>query len=219
MLLLSFAWLKHGQGNPTTELTMTEVKVKVVLLGRFACGKTSLWKRFLDERFAGENRYQGTIGAAYGARRVEVAGRELVLGVWHTAGSERFESITRSFYRGARAAVVCYDVTDAASWERLQFWAEEVQREEEKCRIYIAATKTDLIAGDNTQRAVDLNTTTVYCDSIGAQLFETSSKDGTNIQKLFHVIASDCLRDEEISNFHQNSIQLQQKRESKSCCG
>ena len=114
---------------------------------------------------------------------------------------------------------MCYCVADSASWERLQFWVAEVRKLEEECRIYIAATKTDLIAGDNTQRAVDLNTTSDYCDSIGAQLFETSSKDGTNIQELFHAIASDCLRDEEISNFHQNSIQLQQKRESKSCCG
>jgi len=197
---------------------MTKVDVKVVLLGKEFCGKTSLVERFLNERFAGENRYQSTIGAAYGARRVEVAGREFVLGVWDTAGSERYESMSRMYYRGARAAVVCYCVADSASWERLQFWVAEVRKLEEECRIYIAATKTDLIAGDNKRRAVDYHTTTDYCDSIGAQLFETSSKDGTNIQELFHAIASDCLRDEEISNkFYQNSIQ--QKSESKSCCG
>ena len=78
---------------------MTKVDVKVVLLGKEFCGKTSLVERFLNERFAGENRYQSTIGAAYGARRVEVAGREFVLGVWDTAGSERYESMSRMYYR------------------------------------------------------------------------------------------------------------------------
>ena len=73
--------------------------MKVVLLGREYCGKTSVVERFLNERFAGENKYQNTIGAAYGARTVSVGGRELVLGIWDTAGSERYESMSRMYYR------------------------------------------------------------------------------------------------------------------------
>ena len=42
--------------------------MKVVMLGKEFCGKTSLVERFLNERFSGENKYQSTIGAAYGAR-------------------------------------------------------------------------------------------------------------------------------------------------------
>ena len=45
--------------------------MKVVLLGKEFCGKTSLVERFLNERFIGENRYQNTIGAAYGAKKME----------------------------------------------------------------------------------------------------------------------------------------------------
>jgi len=47
---------------------MARVDVKVVMLGKEYCGKTSLVERFLNERFVGENKYQSTIGAAYGAR-------------------------------------------------------------------------------------------------------------------------------------------------------
>ena len=79
-------------------------------------------------RFAGENRYQNTIGAAFGARevwsrtvwsfwkakliscnwpsyqyqfvdQVEAGGRRVMVGVWDTAGSERYESMTRMYYR------------------------------------------------------------------------------------------------------------------------
>ena len=49
----------------------SHVDMKVVLLGKEFCGKTSLVERFLNERFIGENRYQNTIGAAYGARKME----------------------------------------------------------------------------------------------------------------------------------------------------
>ena len=77
------------------------------------------------------------------------------------------------FVRGARAAILCYAVTDPESWERLQFWVRflptliftflsakpinheiettlqvsELQAIEEKCRLYVAATKLDLISG------------------------------------------------------------------------
>jgi Ras-related protein Rab-24 len=98
---------------------MSDVDLKVVLLGKEYCGKTSLVERFLNERFTGENRYQNTIGAAYGAKRVHLdADRAVAMGVWDTAGSERYEAISRIYYRGAAAAVVCYDVTDADSWSR-----------------------------------------------------------------------------------------------------
>lgn len=78
---------------------MAKVDMKVVLLGREYCGKTSLVERFLNERFVGENKYQNTIGAAYGARTLRVGDRDLVLGIWDTAGSERYESMSRMYYR------------------------------------------------------------------------------------------------------------------------
>ena len=47
--------------------------------------------------------------------------------------------------RDASAAVVCFAVNDAASWERLKFWVSELRQEEAACRIYVAATKVDLL--------------------------------------------------------------------------
>ena len=85
---------------------MSQVDVKVVLLGKEYCGKTSLVERILNHRFAGENRYQNTIGAAYGSKtvaweeevqakrkggsRARRVSRSVVLGLWDTAGSERY---------------------------------------------------------------------------------------------------------------------------------
>ena len=44
------------------------------------------------------------------------------LGIWDTAGAERFESISRMYYNGAKAAVVCFDPANARSFEKLKFW-------------------------------------------------------------------------------------------------
>jgi len=198
---------------------MAKVDMKVVMLGREYCGKTSVVERFLNERFAGENKYQNTIGAAYGARTVVVGGREVVLGIWDTAGSERYESMSRMYYRGSKAAVVCYSVKDDESWERLQFWVAELRKMEENCKVYICATKIDLLRGDNKNRVVDYHTTTDYCDEISAELFETSSKVGTNISEMFHKVASDYLESEDIFEEHKEfSLSKSDTEEKSSCC-
>jgi len=173
---------------------MAVVDLKVVMLGKEFCGKTSLVERYLNNRFAGENRYQNTIGAAFGAREVEAGGRRVMVGVWDTAGSERYEAMTRMYYRGARAAILCYAVTDEESWERLQFWVNELQAIEEKCRLYVAATKLDLVDGHRS-RQVDYHNTTDFCETIGAKLFETSSKENKGIEELFATIAEDYVAD------------------------
>lgn len=67
------------------------VDLKVCLLGRQYCGKTSLVERYLNNRFTGNDRYQSTIGAAYGEKKIYCAemGKYITLGLWDTAGGER----------------------------------------------------------------------------------------------------------------------------------
>jgi Ras-related protein Rab-24 len=78
---------------------MALVELKVVMLGKEACGKTSLVERFLNHRFSGEDRYQSTIGAAFGAREVVAGGRGVMVNVWDTAGQERYEAMISLYYR------------------------------------------------------------------------------------------------------------------------
>lgn len=42
--------------------------------------------------------------------------------LWDTAGQERFRSVTRSYYRGAAAAVLVYDITQRSTFLRLDRW-------------------------------------------------------------------------------------------------
>ncbi len=52
-----------------------------------------------------------------------------------TAGSERYEAMSRIYYRGARAAIVCYDLTDRTSFERTRFWVNELKNSEEVSEV------------------------------------------------------------------------------------
>lgn len=178
--------------------------MKAVLLGKEYGGKTSLVYRYLHERFSDSVPYQATIGAAFGAKRVEVAGKPVVMGIWDTAGSERYEAMSRIYYRGARAAIVCYDLTDKSSFDKTKFWVDELQKNEPGCRIYLCGTKKDLIGPGKGRREVDCHDVSDYANAIQATVFETSSKTGENIHEMFLKIAQDFLRDNELASGTRN---------------
>ncbi|XP_006158931.1 ras-related protein Rab-24 isoform X1 [Tupaia chinensis] len=176
------------------------VDVKVVMLGKEYVGKTSLVERYVHDRFL-VGPYQNTIGAAFVAKVMSVGDRTVTLGIWDTAGSERYEAMSRIYYRGAKAAIVCYDLTDSSSFERAKFWVKELRSLEEGCQIYLCGTKSDLLEEDRRRRRVDFHDVQDYADSvrlpsllftdIKAQLFETSSKTGQSVDELFQKVAED----------------------------
>ncbi|KAK2542638.1 Rab24 [Columba guinea] len=170
------------------------VDAKVVLLGQEGVGKSSLVERCAHRRFR-PGPYQNTIGAAFVAKVISVGDQAVTLGIWDTAGSERYEAMSRIYYRGARAAVVCYDLTDSSSFQRAKFWVNELQNCEEGCRIYLCGTKSDLLEEDRRKRGVDFHDVQDYADAlvaeIKAELFETSSKTGQCVDELFQKVAED----------------------------
>ena len=59
----------------------------------------------------------------------------------------------RIYYRGAHAAIVCYDLTNVESWSRLQFWIDELRKNESECLLYMVGTKrTSVFVGSSLYR-------------------------------------------------------------------
>jgi Ras-related protein Rab-24 len=44
------------------------------------------------------------------------------LGIWDTAGAERFQSISRMYYHGSKAAVICFSPGSQQSFAKAKFW-------------------------------------------------------------------------------------------------
>lgn len=107
----------------------------------------------------------------------------------------RYEAMARMYYRGANAAIVCYDPLNPHSWNRLVFWLRELKQVEENCKLYLCSTKQDLIATGQ-RRLVDIHNVLDFADSIGAKHFATSSITGENVEELFETVVRDFLQDE-----------------------
>jgi len=96
--------------------------------------------------------------------------------LWDTAGQERFHNVTRTYFRGAAAVLLVYDVTDRDSFQWLNKWRDQVAD-------YVGDINSVVIAvvGNKIDRAEDR---VVSADEgaesakhLGAPLFfETSAK-------------------------------------------
>lgn len=166
---------------------METVDLKLVLLGQPGVGKTCLVYRYLYNTF-GET--ISTIGASFAMKKVESGGRPCNLGIWDTAGQERFDSLSSFYCRGARAAIICFDLTDKASFDSLSTkWIRKVLEEAEPgCHICLVGTKLDLIHSGQASRAVKSEEVEALAQKHHAHLFETSAKQGEGVGNIFESI-------------------------------
>uniref|UniRef100_A0A8C8ZPE0 Ras-related protein Rab-24 n=1 Tax=Prolemur simus TaxID=1328070 RepID=A0A8C8ZPE0_PROSS len=140
------------------------VDVKVVMLGKEYVGKTSLVERYVHDRFL-VGPYQNTIGAAFVAKVMSVGDRTVTLGIWDTAGSERYEAMSRIYYRGAKAAIVCYGKGGSGLFLKQEGLGARLVSEK-GCQIYLCGTKSDLLEEDRRRRRVDFHDVQDYADRV-----------------------------------------------------
>ena len=55
--------------------------------------------------------------------------RVISLGMWDTAGAERFQSISRMYYHGSRAAIICFYPGSQQSFAKAKFWVSSSQHD------------------------------------------------------------------------------------------
>ncbi len=89
------------------------------------------------------------------------------------------------YYKGARAIIICFDITNSDSFEGAQNWHTEVFESVKKSVIVLCGTKKDL----EQKRQVDFSQAKKFADSKGVKYFETSAKDDFGIQDVFAFIA------------------------------
>ncbi|RVE41267.1 hypothetical protein evm_014079 [Chilo suppressalis] len=84
------------------------------------------------------------------------------------------------YYRGAHAAVICYEPSCSESWARLRHWLQELRTVEEECKVYLCGTKKDLLDSGAVKREVPEDLVATYSQGLRGH-FLTSSKTGENV--------------------------------------
>lgn len=83
-----------------------------------------------------------TFGAYFGIKQVKVETKGVTLAVWDTAGEEKFDSLTSFYCRGARAALIVYDITDYDTFQGLERWMSKIRNQAEPtCAVILVGNK------------------------------------------------------------------------------
>ncbi|KAI0890459.1 ras-domain-containing protein [Annulohypoxylon maeteangense] len=143
---------------------MSSLEAKIVVLGAQGVGKTSLVTRYCKGAF-NPAQTTSTVGASFMTKRVIDGDTDTVvrLQIWDTAGQERFRSISRLYYRGANACILCYSITDAQSFAEMGMWLTELRRNlPPDIVLHVVGTKADIVARDPTRREVPFERCIAY---------------------------------------------------------
>lgn len=95
-----------------------------------------------------------TIGVEFASKIVHIHPRDdpargsrkrIKLQLWDTAGTERFRSVSRSYYRGAAGAILVYDVANWRSFEQLRTFLDDARAlASPNLTVILAGNKTDV---------------------------------------------------------------------------
>ncbi|EER16120.1 RAB-2,4,14, putative [Perkinsus marinus ATCC 50983] len=152
---------------------------KYIIIGDTGVGKSCLLLQFTDKRFRPD--HDLTIGVEFGARLVNVDGKQIKLQIWDTAGQESFRSITRSYYRGATGALLVYDISRRDTFNHLTRWLEEArQNSNPNMVIMLIGNKCDL-----ERREVSYDEGAKFARDNNLIFLEASAKTAQNVEEAF----------------------------------
>ena len=161
--------------------------IKLLLIGESSVGKTSIMFRFSDGMFSYSN--IPTIGIDFKIKTVEIDGKKVKLQIWDTSGQERFDAITRQYYRGAMGIILVYDITFAKSFARTEKWIRNIQENAgNDVKKVLLGNKCDM----ENNRVISKTDGENLAMDYGMKFYETSAKANINIDEAIMEL-SECI--------------------------
>ena len=177
---------------------------KLLLIGNSSVGKSSLLFRFVENVW--DDSFVPTIGVDFVSnllsvilifiykqklKTLEVNGKKVKLQIWDTAGQERFKNITASYYRGGNGVLVVYDITERESFDNLNSWLIEIEKNANK-NVYklLIGNKCDL----EDKRKVSYQEGKDFAESNGMKFMETSAKTASKVQEAFELLTNEIIK-------------------------
>ena len=112
----------------------------------------------------------------------DIDGKKIMIQLWDTAGSERFKSITWTYFKGAQGVIFVYDVTNRKSFQEIQTWLTDVEKAASPDVVkLLIGNKCD----QSSERVIAYADAQEFAEHYKMHFIETSAKHGTNIKEAF----------------------------------
>ena len=192
------------------------IEAKIITLGDSHVGKTSLMVKFIENKFTVN--YMSTVGFDLKCKTMQINNEEIKLIIHDTAGQERFRSLASNYIKKANGILLVYDISDKKSFENIGKWMDDIIEETGyKLPIVLVGNKSDLTK----ERVVTKEEGEIAAKEYNLTFFETSCKDGDNIENCFKNLIEQILEKKKQRKKSVGAKKLEnikEKKKKKECC-
>ena len=162
-----------------------EYSNKLLICGEFKVGKTSLIRRFVENRF--ERDYISTLG-------VEISKKTVILSestkmnfiIWDIGGQQHFNVNRARFYNGANAALIMVDRTRSDHLNSIENWYNDIKKSiQRNIPVIIVGNKSDL----SDEIVISEEELKEVAKQFGFHYIVTSALTGENVNDAFLYIS------------------------------
>ncbi|MHA1777436.1 MAG: GTP-binding protein [Promethearchaeota archaeon] len=159
--------------------------LKTILGGDGGVGKTTLVNNFIDATF--EQDYKPTIGVSIMKKAVifDQWGVEIRLTLFDLAGQQQFSRVRQTYFQGAKAGLLVFDVTRPETYNNIEKWYREATKVEPEIILILVGNKIDKVD----ERKVTKEQGQLLGEKLNIPYIETSALDKDVVEEAFRTLA------------------------------
>ncbi len=121
---------------------------KVVILGHFGVGKTSLIRRFVTNQFS--DKYKVTIGVHISKKVVTLSAEESIsMILWDLEGTDSLDQIRDAYLLGTHGVIFVFDVSRPSTFQQLNTDLKIVSKKLPDRPLMVVGNKKDLVSEED----------------------------------------------------------------------
>ena len=220
------------------EFVDAAAEYKIILAGDSTVGKTTLFKKITSGQFIEKSiltigrdkrKFDLEIEVEENGKKVQ---KKVSIILEDTAGQERYQALTKTYFKGAHAILLLYNINKKKTFDNLEHWLQLIRENanpggtNEGYLIFLMGTQFDKVAEDSPKkREVEESDAIKFCTQKGLiWKGECSSKDFSEekYKQIFSEFAEELWKKFK-SNIKErltvSTLQKKKIKKKKKCCG
>jgi len=158
---------------------------KIILIGNFSVGKTSLIRRYVENSFS--DKYLTTIGVKISKKSLIIDKDKIILLIWDIEGAlDHKKGVNKTYLKGANAAIVVTDVLSENIESSLDMHLSDLYSVNGDIPTLIAINKIDM----DEDFEIDLKELRKSHPFVVGVIF-TSAKNDINVEEMFQILSKE----------------------------
>ena len=204
--------------------------LSIFFLGNSTVGKTSFISKYMNDIF--KDYYLSTIGIDFIYKIIKLpTGEEVRLLFYDTAGQEQYRAVSYNLLKGADGLFLMYDIGIQKTFDDINEWLRNIREiKGDNFPIILLGNKCDL---EEEEKVITKEEGEKLANDNGLPFFETSCKEGINIEESVQVLVSKIIENKKLKenkeeqngnykirkneNFKLLKLQKKEKNKKKCC--